>query len=52
MLLDHVGEHAAAKRIEAAVAATLARGVGLTRDLGGTGTTDTLAAEIIRNLPE
>jgi isocitrate dehydrogenase (NAD+) len=51
MLLQHVGERAAAERIESAVATTLARGVGLTRDLGGTGTTDTITAEIIRNLP-
>ncbi len=50
MLLDHIGERDAAKRIEAAVAATLARGKGLTRDLGGDGTTDTITAEIIRNL--
>src|SRR6185295_1882132 len=32
MLLDHVGERDAARRIESAVARTLARGVGLTRD--------------------
>jgi isocitrate dehydrogenase (NAD+) len=51
MLLQHVGERAAADRIESAVATTLAKGVGLTRDLGGTGTTDTITAEIIRNLP-
>jgi isocitrate dehydrogenase (NAD+) len=50
MLLDHVGEPAAAKRIEAAVATTLARGEGLTRDLGGNGTTDTITGEIVRNL--
>jgi isocitrate dehydrogenase (NAD+) len=51
MLLQHVGERAAAARIESAVATTLARGVGLTRDLGGVGTTDTITAEVIRNLP-
>ncbi|HEY2783763.1 MAG TPA: isocitrate/isopropylmalate dehydrogenase family protein [Fimbriiglobus sp.] len=50
MLLDHVGERDAAKRIESAVATTLARGVGLTRDLGGEGTTESVTAEIIRNL--
>lgn len=50
MLLDHVGERDAAKRIEAAVAVTLARKVGLTRDLGGDGTTDTITAEIVRHL--
>ena len=50
MLLDHVGERAAAERIERAVARTLERGVGLTRDLGGTGTTETITNEIVRNL--
>jgi isocitrate dehydrogenase (NAD+) len=50
MLLEHVGERDAARRIEAAVAATLERGVGLTRDLGGTGTTETITSEIIHNL--
>ena len=50
MLLDHIGERAAAARIEAAVVRTLERGVGLTRDLGGDGTTETITGEIIRNL--
>lgn len=50
MLLDHVGERAAAARIEAAVARTLEKGVGLTRDLGGDGTTATITDEIVRNL--
>ena len=50
MLLDHVGERAAARRVEAAVARTLERGVGLTKDLGGDGTTETITAEIVANL--
>jgi len=50
MMLDHVGERAAAARIEAAVAKTLKAGIGLTRDLGGTGGTASLTAEIIRHL--
>jgi isocitrate dehydrogenase (NAD+) len=50
MLLDHVGERAAAGRIERAVARTLERGEGLTRDLGGTGTTETITEAIVKNL--
>jgi isocitrate dehydrogenase (NAD+) len=50
MLLDHVGERDAAARIEAAVMKTLERGVGLTRDLGGEGTTATITRELIGNL--
>ena len=37
MMLDHVGERAAAARIEAAVISTLQDADGLTRDLGGSG---------------
>ncbi len=50
MLLEHVGERAAAMKIEKAVELTLKAGLGLTRDLGGTGTTDSITAEIIRHL--
>ena len=50
MMLDHVGERGAAARIESAVARTLQAGVGLTRDLGGTGNTASLTGEIVRNL--
>ena len=50
MMLDHIGERSAAARIEAAVVATLRAADGLTRDLGGTGTTDTLTDAIIRRL--
>lgn len=50
MLLNHVGERDAGRRIEAAVAKTLARGAKLTPDLGGDGNTTTITREIIWNL--
>ncbi len=50
MMLDHVGERAAAARIESSVARTLEAGVGLTRDLGGSGTTATITEQLVRNL--
>lgn len=50
MLLDHIGHRDAAARIEQAVVRTLERGEGLTRDLGGSGTTRTLTDRIIANL--
>jgi isocitrate dehydrogenase (NAD+) len=50
MMLDHVGERAAAVRIERAVVKTLQAGVGLTRDLGGTGNTESITAEIVKHL--
>lgn len=50
MLLDHVGERDAAGRIEASVARTLQRNVGLTKDLGGDGATATITRELIANL--
>ena len=42
LLLDHIGQREAGKRIERAVRRTLTDGVGLTRDLGGDGTTATV----------
>jgi isocitrate dehydrogenase (NAD+) len=51
LLLHHIGQRDAARRIEAAVVRTLEQGQGLTRDLGGTGTTRTLTDHIIANLP-
>lgn len=51
MMLDHMGQRRAAQRIEVAVMRTLERGIGLTRDLGGTGTTRTITEELIKNLP-
>ena len=50
LLLDHIGQREAARHIEAAVMDTLARGRGLTRDLGGQGTTRSLTDEILASL--
>lgn len=50
MMLDYVGERAAAARIELAVARTLQAGHGLTKDLGGNGNTQTITDEIIEHL--
>ncbi len=50
MMLAHVGHRPAADRIERAVTRTLERRVGLTRDLGGTGTTASITDEIVKNL--
>ena len=50
LLLEHIGQVQAARRIEAAVRRTLQAGRGLTRDLGGDGTTETLTAALIENL--
>jgi len=51
LLLDHVGQREASRRIERAVMRALERGRGLTRDLGGDGTTRTLTDAIIESLP-
>jgi isocitrate dehydrogenase (NAD+) len=50
LMLEYVGHREAAVKIERAVAATLQAGVGLTRDLGGTGTTATITEQLIKNL--
>ena len=50
MMLDYVGYRAAAAKIEQSVRTTLQRAVGLTRDLGGDGTTATLTEELVANL--
>src|SRR5262245_3446607 len=50
MLLDHIGQREAARRIEGAVLRTLERGIGLTRDLAGDGSTRTLSEQIVANL--
>jgi isocitrate dehydrogenase (NAD+) len=50
MLLQHIGQRQPAERIETAVRRTLAAGKGLTRDLGGDGTTATITAELVANL--
>jgi isocitrate dehydrogenase (NAD+) len=51
MMLEHVGLRDAAGRIEFSVRRTLERKVGLTRDLGGDGTTATITRELIANIP-
>jgi isocitrate dehydrogenase (NAD+) len=50
MMLDHIGQRAVAARVEKSVRATLAAGKGLTRDLGGDGTTATITQAIISHL--
>lgn len=50
-MLEYIGQRQAAQRVEEAVRVTLMAGVGLTRDLGGTGTTATLTQRILANLP-
>src|SRR3954452_7748041 len=52
LMLDHIGRRDAGKRIERAVIRTLKDGVGLTRDLGGDGTTATITEQIIKNLTD
>jgi isocitrate dehydrogenase (NAD+) len=50
MMLEHVGHRPAAERVERAVVRTLEAGVGLTRDLGGDGTTATITEQIIKHV--
>jgi len=50
LLLDHIGQRSAAERIERAVLRTLENRIGLTRDLGGDGTTSSITEAIIGNL--
>jgi isocitrate dehydrogenase (NAD+) len=50
LLLDYIGQRQAARRIEESVRRTLQAGKGLTRDLGGSGTTKTLTEQLIANL--
>jgi isocitrate dehydrogenase (NAD+) len=50
MMLDHVGAREAAMRIEHSVRKTLEKRVGLTKDLGGDGNTETITRELIANL--
>jgi isocitrate dehydrogenase (NAD+) len=50
MMLEHVGQRAAARRIESSVEKTLQAGVGLTSDLGGDGSTKTITEQLVRNL--
>ncbi|MCC6419151.1 MAG: isocitrate/isopropylmalate dehydrogenase family protein [Gemmataceae bacterium] len=50
LLLEHIGQAQTARRIEQSVVRTLQAGRNLTRDLGGTGNTQTLTDELIANL--
>jgi isocitrate dehydrogenase (NAD+) len=50
MLLTHIGQPRPAECIEASVRRTLEAGWGLTRDLGGSGTTASLTEQLIANL--
>jgi isocitrate dehydrogenase (NAD+) len=50
MMLEHIGERGAARKIESAVVTTLKNGIGVTKDLGGTGNTRTITETIIKNL--
>jgi len=51
MMLQHIGQRSVARKIEEAVASTLAEGKGLTRDLGGDGNTATITEQLIAHLP-
>ena len=50
MMLDHLGDHDRASRIRAAIAATIREGRTVTRDLGGTATTEQFTDAIIERL--
>lgn len=50
MMLEHIGQRDASQRIESAVHKTLQQGVGLTRDLGGDGNTETITRAIVGHL--
>jgi isocitrate dehydrogenase (NAD+) len=52
LLLDHIGQRDAGRRIEQAVVRALERGIGLTRDLGGDGNTESITKQIIANLQD
>ena len=50
LLLEHIGQGHAGRRIEESVRRTLQAKRGLTRDLGGDGTTATISEQLIANL--
>jgi isocitrate dehydrogenase (NAD+) len=52
LLLEHIGQPQAARLIEAAVRQTLQEGIGLTRDLGGDGTTASLTERLLAHLAD
>ncbi|MBZ2186553.1 MAG: hypothetical protein K7J46_17750 [Bryobacter sp.] len=50
MMLDHLKETAAARRLDEAIARVYAKGDGLTPDVGGTATTGQFTEAVIREL--
>lgn len=50
MLLEHIGQRQSAVRIESAVRRALLANTGLTRDLGGQGTTQSLADALVSQI--
>src|SRR5207245_10051461 len=50
LLLEHIGQVQAARRMEQAVRRTLQAGRGLTRDLGGNGTTASITEQLSSDL--
>jgi isocitrate dehydrogenase (NAD+) len=50
LMLEHIGEQAAADRTREALATVLRDGAVRTRDLGGTATTSAFAAEVVKAL--
>jgi isocitrate/isopropylmalate dehydrogenase len=51
-MMEHMGEHAVARRVGGAIQKVLAEGKVRTRDLGGTATTDQFSDAIIRSVEE
>ena len=50
MLLEHIGDRDRAKRIRAALETTIREGKTVTRDLGGTASTDEFTDAVIAKL--
>jgi isocitrate/isopropylmalate dehydrogenase len=50
MMLDHIGDRDRAARVRAAVEGTIREGKTVTRDLGGSATTDAFAGAIVARL--
>jgi isocitrate dehydrogenase (NAD+) len=50
LMLEHIGQREPARRIENSVRTTLQGRKGVTRDLGGDGTTATITERLLANL--
>jgi isocitrate/isopropylmalate dehydrogenase len=50
MMLEHLGEHRAAQRVDAAVVRSLQERKVMTPDLGGSATTSQVGDEVVRLL--